>query len=100
MLYVKFLTRCFVPIAHLLLQFIVFHLSLNASHQRLRIFLLPLLLLFGLLSLWTSDRLIVPNVTSLWSQSLALNILHTGSVLFIEKWPAPRDISEPMESLS
>jgi hypothetical protein len=74
----------------LLLSFLVFHFALHTSNQRFRLLLLPLFLLFAVLSFKQSTYLpFSAGIASIWAQSVALNIVHVISLLFIEKWPAP-----------
>ncbi|KAI2602307.1 membrane bound O-acyl transferase family-domain-containing protein [Hypoxylon sp. NC1633] len=88
--YTKSLVPCALPIGYLLLSFLVFHFALHTSHQRSRLLLLPFFLLFAVLSFTSSKHFFfLPALTSLWAQSVALNIVHVTSLLFIEKWPAP-----------
>ncbi|RYP08987.1 hypothetical protein DL764_001555 [Monosporascus ibericus] len=59
--------------------------------HRLRLSLLPFFLIFAAFSFTESKHFfgIAPSITSLWAQSVVLNIVHVTSLLFIEKWPAP-----------
>ncbi|RYP78056.1 hypothetical protein DL771_000749 [Monosporascus sp. 5C6A] len=66
--------------------------------MRLRLSLLPFYLILTVLSFTESKHffVIAPNITGLCAQSVALNIVHVMSLLFIEKWPAPvRERSNP-----
>ncbi|KAI0010570.1 membrane bound O-acyl transferase family-domain-containing protein [Xylariaceae sp. FL0662B] len=97
------LTLCFIPIADLLLSFLFFHWALHTSDQCLRMFLFAFFLCFATLSFTTSRNFyyLFPDLTSLWAQSVALNIVHITSLLLIEKWPAPpRDQKNPSWSSS
>lgn len=91
-LYFRLLESCSVPIAHLLMCILVFHFIIHNSNQTTRLLLLPLFLLFAVLSFTTCNRfsVISPYLSSLWAQSIALNIMHIFSLVCIEKWPAPQ----------
>lgn len=83
-LYVKLLSGAMVPGAWLLLQFISFHVALYSSNPRIRLYLLPLLLLFTGLSLTSAKSLfIIPGMSIVWAQSLILNIVHVTEILYI-----------------
>lgn len=91
-LYFRLLASCFIPIAHLLLCILVFHFIIHNPNQKHRLLLLPLFLLFAALSFTTCNRVSVisPYISSLWAQSVALNIVHILSLVCIERWPAPQ----------
>lgn len=78
------------PIKSILMAILAFHFSFHSSNNTTRLLLLPLFLYFTMLSFITSDKFFIPSLTSLWAQSVALNIVHIISLLFIEKHPAPR----------
>ncbi|KAI0160017.1 membrane bound O-acyl transferase family-domain-containing protein [Hypoxylon sp. FL1284] len=90
MLHTKLLASCAIPIGYLLLSFVAFHFALHTSHQPSRLLLLPLFILFSVLSLIFSKHFFfLPGVTSLWAQSVTLNVVHVASLLLIRRWPAP-----------
>lgn len=91
-LYFRLLASCSIPIAHLLLCILVFHFIIHTSNQKRRLLLLPLFLLFAVLSFTTCNRfsVISPYLSSLWAQSVALNIVHIVSLVCIEKCVAPQ----------
>ncbi|RYP74560.1 hypothetical protein DL769_003987 [Monosporascus sp. CRB-8-3] len=95
MQYTQLLGPCSLPVSYLVMSFLAFHFALHASNQRLRLSLLPFFLIFAVFSFTESKHFfgIAPSITSLWAQSVALNIVHITSLLFIEKWPAP--VREP-----
>lgn len=86
----RVLLQSIIPVAYLLLSFLVFHYALQTPKQQLRWFFLPIFLCFAVLSFTKSTQLSpFPGIPSLWAQSVALNIIHVTSLLFLEKWPAP-----------
>lgn len=91
-LYFRLLASCSRPIAHLVLCILVFHLILHTSNHKRRLLLLPLFLLFAVLSFTTCNRfsVISPYLSSLWAQSVALNIVHIFSLVCIEKCAVPQ----------
>lgn len=89
-LYFRLLTSCSIPIFHLLLCILVFHFIIHTSNHKRRLLLLSFFLLFAVLSFTTCNRLSVvsPYLSSLWAQSVALNIVHIVSLVCIEKCAA------------
>lgn len=85
------LTPCLTPIGLLTLSILGFHFALHSSSQKLRAWLAPFIVCFEVLSFATAHNFsgIHPDIVGLWSQCLALNVLHINSLLFIEKVPAP-----------
>ncbi|KAI1377693.1 membrane bound O-acyl transferase family-domain-containing protein [Hypoxylon crocopeplum] len=96
------LAPCFVPIANSLLSFLSFHLALHTSYWSIRVFFFASFLGFSIFSFTKSKYLyLFPDLTSLWAQTVVLSIVHTTSLLFIERWPAPpRDQKNPSWSAS
>ncbi|ROW08735.1 hypothetical protein VPNG_06477 [Cytospora leucostoma] len=84
-------TSSFAPITYLLSSITVFHVCLHESSYQVRLLLLPFFLFFAVLSFIESDKFQSPTLTSLWAQSVALNIVHVISVILIEKCPAPQE---------
>lgn len=91
-LYFRLLAPCLVPIAYLILCTLVFHFIIHTSNQKRRLHLLPLFLVFVVLSFTTCNRfsVISPYLSSLWAQSVTLNIVHVVSVVCIERRSAPQ----------
>lgn len=90
MLQAKALAQYSIPVAYLLLSFLIFHYALHTQNQWLRWLFLPPLVCFNILSFTTSKHFsLFPSIFSLWAQSVALNTVHITSLLFIEQWPAP-----------
>lgn len=91
-LYFRLLASFCIPVTHLLLCISVFHFIIHSSNQQRRLLLLPLFILFAVLSFTTCNRfsVISPYLSSLWAQSVALNIVHITSLVCIEKFSAPR----------
>lgn len=89
-LYLRLLASCSIPIVHLLLCVLVFHFIIHSSDHNRRLLLLPVFLLFAVLSFTTCTRfsVISPSLSSLWAQSIALNIVHITSLVCIERWTA------------
>lgn len=83
------LISCTIPVFQLCLAIIVFHFALHARSQRYRLVLFLLFLYFAVLSFISSAKLPFAFLISLWAQSTALNIIHTFSILFIEKIEPP-----------
>lgn len=88
--YLRLLASCSIPIVHLLLCILVFHFIIHSQDQNKRLLLLPVCLFFAVLSFTTCTRFsaISPFLSSLWAQSVALNIVHITSLVCIERWPA------------
>jgi hypothetical protein len=114
------LSSLLVPVVYLALQFFVFHLIVRASSKRVKTCLAPFLLAFTALSFTTSKAFfLIPALASLWAQSLALNVVHIISLVFIEEhasleldlaswravwttyklWSNPRLLKEPNHKL-
>ncbi|KAH8781206.1 hypothetical protein F5883DRAFT_539614 [Diaporthe sp. PMI_573] len=89
MSYLKLFLSCSVPILYLLLAIFSFHFALHNSNHVLRLALLFPFLYFAVYSFIASDRFFIPALTSLWAQSVALNIVHIISLILIENHPAP-----------
>ncbi|KAI3399858.1 hypothetical protein diail_5369 [Diaporthe ilicicola] len=89
--YIRLVTPCLIPIGHLLLCILTFHFAIHTSNQRHRLFLFPLYLLFAVLSFLTCKRFLAlsPGLAGLWAQSVTLNIVHTTSLLFLERRSSP-----------
>lgn len=77
------------PIAHLSVAILVFHFALHCPGRRSRLLLFLLFLYFAVLSFLASTNFPFGFLASLWAQSMALNIVHVFSVLFIENKQAP-----------
>lgn len=77
------------PVAHLGVSILSLHFALHCSHQQARTVLILLHFTFAVLSFMTSTKIPLACLASLWAQSMALNIVHVFSILFIEKIPAP-----------
>jgi hypothetical protein len=69
---------------------LVFHFIIHSSDHDRRFLFLPLFLFFAVLSFTTCNRFSVvsPYLSSLWAQSVALNIVHIVSLVCIERYPA------------
>jgi hypothetical protein len=87
----KHLALLLVPLIYLALSDIAFYHSLNLPSQKQRLYFLPPFLLFSVLSFQASKYFwFIPGLGSLWCLAVSLKILHTISVLHIEKWPVPQ----------
>jgi Membrane bound O-acyl transferase family len=86
------LLLCCVPVIFLALSGAVFSVALHCSDQRHRVYLLPFFFTFSVLSFTTCTHFgyFLPSLIGLWSLGVSLYILHIISLLYIEKWPAPR----------
>lgn len=89
MLLLQCLVIWMTPIAHLSVAILSFHSALYYQGSRLRSFFFLLYLYFAMLSFLASTRFPLTFLASLWAQSMALNMVHVFSVLFIEEVPAP-----------
>lgn len=77
------------PVAHLSVSILSLHFALHCSNQQARTILILLHFTFAVSSFLASTKMPLAFLASLWAQSMALNIVHVFSVLFIEKIPAP-----------
>ncbi|KAI1763816.1 membrane bound O-acyl transferase family-domain-containing protein [Hypoxylon sp. FL1150] len=95
--HVKTLALYCLPVISLFLSFLSYHWAIHTSNQLYRALFFVPYLFFAVFSFIESKRFdIFPALVSLWAQSVALNIIHITSVLFIEKWPSPpRDQLSP-----
>jgi hypothetical protein len=85
-----------IPILYLAFSAVVFSVTLHCSDYRHRLFLLPIFIVLSVLSFTSSKYLwFIPSLVSLWSQAVLLYILHVISLLYIERWPAPRSSPQP-----
>lgn len=92
LLYTKVIVSCLMPVTSLALSILVFHFLAHNPSRRRRILLFALYLCLSVLSFTSSKHFSVvsPGLTSLWAQSITLNIIHVTSLVFLERRPAPK----------
>ncbi|KAI0390908.1 hypothetical protein F5Y17DRAFT_37065 [Xylariaceae sp. FL0594] len=87
------------PFAYLLLSFLIFHITIRTPDQQYRLLLFPFFLVSAIFSFTASANLpFKSTLPPIWTQSVALNIIHITSLLFIEKHPPPSRSTAPLRS--
>ncbi|KAI1808695.1 hypothetical protein F4811DRAFT_500402 [Daldinia bambusicola] len=89
MAYRKLLVYCTIAPCCQILSFLSFHWSLHTSHRIYRLLIFLSFVLFSTLSFIYSKYFPVPNFTSLWAQSLLLNVVHATSIIVLEDFSVP-----------
>lgn len=93
MAYLKLFLSCLAPIEYMGLAILSFHFALHNPNKILRLVLLLPFLYFASHSFIASKKFFIPALTSLWAQSVALNIVQILSLILIENHPAPHQES-------